>query len=272
MGSSSLFDLTGKKSLVTGGNSGLGLGFARGLAKQGSDVMLWSRNQERNRVAEEELRAFGVQSYSRPVDVSSEKAVVDGVAEAVETMGRLDCVIANAGTFSAAPSFEEMTSEMYHALLNTNQHGAFYTLREGARHMVERAKKGDPGGSLIICGSLSIFRGVPGMAHYGAAKGALTSMMRSAAVDLGKYGIRINVVAPGLIMTGEATWESQGGPPANAHEPDARHQGFIDRTPLGRLGYPNDFEGIAAYLASDASRYHTGDVITIDGGFMAHVV
>ncbi|MET0181952.1 MAG: SDR family oxidoreductase [Caulobacterales bacterium] len=264
-----LFDLTGKTALVTGGNSGLGLGFARGMAKQGADIMLWSRGLERNKVAEEELREYGAKAYSRSVDVSSEEAVKDGIADAVARMGRLDCVVANAGAFSAAPSFEEMDADMWHTLLNTNLHGAFYTLREGARHMVERAKKGDPGGSLMICGSLSIFAGVPGMAHYGAAKGALVSVMKSAAVDLGKYGIRVNVVAPGYIKTHEATWESRGEPPKNPPPPGPHDQIFINSTPLGRVGYPNDFEGIAAYLASDAARFHTGDVITIDGGYMA---
>jgi len=268
---SDLFDLTGKKALVTGGNSGLGLGFARGLAKQGADVMLWSRDAERNRAAVAELGELGAQAYAAPVDVSSEDAVIAGMKEAVQIMGRLDCVIANAGIANQAPSFEEMDSPRYHGLLDINLHGAFYTLREGARHMVARAKQGDPGGSMMICGSLSIFAGVTGLAHYGAAKGALTSMMKSAAVDLGKYGVRVNVVAPGYIKTGASTRASRGRPPESPAPPSALDQHMIDGTPLGRVGYPYDFEGIAAYLASDAARFHTGDVIVVDGGYMAKI-
>jgi NAD(P)-dependent dehydrogenase (short-subunit alcohol dehydrogenase family) len=252
-----LFDLTGKKTLVTGGNSGLGLGFATGLAKQGADVMLWARNAEKNRAAEEQLKPYGGRVLSRSVDVSSKEAVVSGMQEAIAEFGRLDCVIANAGISSAAPSTVEMDDAIYHGLLDINMHGAFYTLREGARHMVERAKAGDPGGSLIVCGSLSVYMGVPGRAHYAAAKGALASIMRCMAVELGQYGIRVNMVAPGYVKT-------------DIHIPVAT-PGYPKRTPMRRAGYLPDFEAIAAYLASDGSSFHTGDVIVIDGGYLVAV-
>jgi NAD(P)-dependent dehydrogenase (short-subunit alcohol dehydrogenase family) len=267
-----MFDLSGKVALITGGNSGLGLGFARGIARQGGDVMIWSRNEARNRDAVDELRGLGVRAEARSVDVSSEDEVVRGVAETVAIFGRVDCAVANAGMFSSSGTFTDLSSAQYHELLNTNQHGAFYTLREAGRHMVTRAKAGDPGGSMMICGSLSIFAGVPGMAHYGAAKGALVSIAKSAAVDLGPYGVRVNVVAPGYIKTGEATRASRGRAPETSGPPSAYDQGFIDSTPMGRVGYPDDFEGIAAYLASDAARFHTGDVIVIDGGYLASVM
>ena len=165
-----IFDLTGKVALITGGNSGIGLGFAVGLAKAGADVVIWGRREQNNRAAEDKLRPYGGRVASREVDVSAETEVVEGMRAAVAEMGRLDCVVANAGHANQAP-FTEMTSEIYHGLLNVNQHGAFYTLREAAKHMVARAKAGDPGGSLILCGSGSIYQGVPTMAHYGAAKG-----------------------------------------------------------------------------------------------------
>lgn len=261
-----LFDLTGKKALVTGGNSGLGLGFARGIAKQGGDVMLWARSEAKNRIAEEDLRTYGREVIARAVDVASETAVVEGMREAVSALGRLDCVIANAGISSAVPSIVELDSATYHELLGINMHGAFYTLREAARYMVERAKQGDPGGSLIICGSLSVFMGVPGMAHYGAAKGALASIMKSMAVDLGKYGIRVNMVAPGYVKTDLGRGRVGD---ASVHSPQDKL--FAERTPIPRVGYPEDFEGIAAYLASDCSRFHTGDIIVIDGGWLINV-
>jgi NAD(P)-dependent dehydrogenase (short-subunit alcohol dehydrogenase family) len=256
-----LFDLSGKKALVTGGNSGLGLSFAKGLAKQGADLMLWARDAEKNRAAEEELRAFGGEVSSQSLDVASEAAVVEQMQAAVAQFGRLDCVIANAGISGAVPSVLDLDSATYHRLLDINMHGAFYTLREAARHMVARAKAGDPGGSLIVCGSLSVFLGVPGLAHYGAAKGALASIMRTMAVELGKFGVRVNMVAPGYTKTDLGRWREDS--------PLDRH--FAEHTPIPRVGYPRDFEAIAAYLASDGAAFHTGDVIVIDGGYLVSV-
>jgi NAD(P)-dependent dehydrogenase (short-subunit alcohol dehydrogenase family) len=255
-----LFDLTGKKALVTGGNSGLGLGFAIALAKGGADVVIWGRNPQKNETAAAKLRQYGTRIESRLVDVSTEKAVVDGMAAAVQQMGRLDCVIANAGSVTLSP-FHEMTTEIYNSLIGTAQHGGFYTLREAAKHMVKRAEAGDPGGSLIICGSLSIFAGGPNMAHYGTAKGALNSMSKGMAVELGRYGVRVNVVAIGMTMTEMVEANMESAKP------------FIDmtsaRNPMGRIGHTEDMEGIIIYLASDLSKYHTGDTITIDGGHRA---
>jgi NAD(P)-dependent dehydrogenase (short-subunit alcohol dehydrogenase family) len=254
-----MFDLTGKVALVTGGNSGIGLGFARGLAKAGADLMIWGRRADSNRAAEKVLREHGGRVSSRAVDVSSEAEVVEGMRAAVAEMGRLDCVVANAGFATMSP-ITEMTGKIYHDLLNVNQHGAFYTLREAAKHMVARAQAGDRGGSLIICGSGSIFQGVPLLAHYGAAKGALNALAKAFAAELGPHGIRANVIAPGFIIT-EMT---QADP-----ELGARIAAIVAaKAPLGRAGLPEDLEGAVVYLASDASRYHTGDTLVIDGGKM----
>lgn len=255
-----IFDLTGKVALVTGGNSGIGLGFALGLARAGADVVIWGRRDEHNRAAADKVRAHGGRVASRAVDVSSEAEVVEGVRAAVAEMGRLDCVVANAGIANQAP-FTSMTAETYHNLLNVNLHGAVYTLREAAKHMVSRAQAGDPGGSLIICGSGSIFQGVPTMAHYGMAKGALNSLAKALAAELGPHGIRANVIAPGFIIT-EMT---QADPVLGARIAAA----VAAKAPLGRAGRPEDLEGAVVYLASDASCYHTGDTLMIDGGKLA---
>src|SRR5271154_1621638 len=252
---SNIFDLTGKVALVTGGNSGIGLGFANGLAKAGADVVIWGRREPHNRTAERALRLHGGRVASREVDVSAESEVVEGMRAAVAEMGRLDCVVANAGFATQAP-FTEMTAEIYHSLLNVNLHGAFYTLREAAKHMVARSRAGDRGGSLILCGSGSIYQGVPTMAHYGTAKGALNSLAKALAAELGPHGIRANVIAPGFIIT-EMT---QADPVLAA--------AVAAKAPLGRAGRPEDLEGAVVYLASDASRYHTGDTLVIDGGKM----
>jgi NAD(P)-dependent dehydrogenase (short-subunit alcohol dehydrogenase family) len=253
-----LFDLTGKVVLATGANSGIGLGFLQGCAKQGADVVVWGRRPEKNAEAVQTLRSLGApRAHAEAVDVSDEAAVVAAFASTLGVMGRVDCVFANAGFHHRAESFSDLTSEMYHALLNVNLHGAFYTLREASRHMRERARKGDPGGSLVACGSLSMFHGLQGMEHYAAAKGALSAMIKGLAVELGPYGVRANMLAPGFILTGMAE-----GDPRTA----AITERFAAITPLGRPGHVADMEGPGAYLASDASRFHTGDILIVDGG------
>lgn len=253
-----LFDLSGKVVLATGANSGIGLGFLQGCAKQGADVVVWGRRANKNAEAVERLRALGApRAHAEAVDVSDEAAVVAAFESSVRAMGRIDCVFANAGIHDRADSFADLTSERYHELLAVNLHGAFYTLREGARHMRERAQAGDPGGSLVACGSLSIFHGLQGMEHYAGAKGALSAMIKGLAVEMGRYGVRANMLAPGFIVTGFAIDEA-----ALAKVSER----FAAITPLGRAGQLADIEGPAAYLASDASRFHTGDILVVDGG------
>ncbi len=254
-----LFDLTGKVVLATGANSGIGLGFLQGCAKQGADVVLWGRRADRNAKAVAHLLELGAPRASAlEVDVANEDEVDAGFADAVARMGRVDCVFANAGFSSNAKSIAEMSSKTYHDLINVNQHGAFYTLRAAARHMTERAKAGDPGGSLVACGSLSIFHGLPGMEHYAAAKGALAAIIKSLAAELGPIGVRANMIAPGFIMSG-----MMEGAPEAMMEGIIKH--FAGQTPMGRVGLIDDIEGPAAYLASDASKFHSGDILIIDG-------
>lgn len=258
-----VFDLTGKVSLVTGANAGLGFGFARGLASAGSDVIIWGRREDKNQRAMKELAQHGVRVASKVVDVASEAAVIAGMQAVVDEFGRLDCVVANAGV-SGRVAFTEMSAQAYHELLDTNLHGAFYTLREAAKHMVDRAKRGQPGGSLIICGSLSIFSGVSNMAHYAAAKGALESMSKTLAAELGPQQIRVNVIAPGFIAT-----EMTQADPAVFKAVEAA---MASKTALGRVGQPEDVAGAVVYLASDAAKYHTGDTLIIDGGQLSKLV
>jgi len=256
-----LFDMSGKVTLVTGGNSGLGLGFAHALARQGGDLVIWGRRAGKNAEAAESLRQHGHRVLAQEVDVADEARVCSAMAEAVADMGRLDCVIANAGVNVARTDFHKLDSRTYHDLLAINQHGAFYTLREGAKHMVARAEAGDPGGSLIIDGSASVINGVPGIETYAAAKGALMTMMKSIAVGYGRYGVRANMICPGYMDT-----DLPGRDPAVVAFNAERMR---NRSPIPRPGLPADLDGIIVYLASDASAYHTGDVMVIDGGLTA---
>jgi NAD(P)-dependent dehydrogenase (short-subunit alcohol dehydrogenase family) len=254
-----IFDLTGKVALVTGGNSGIGLGFSRALARAGAQVMIWGRRTDANTAAVEKLGAFG-KVEADVVDVSDEAAIIAGMARLIDRMGRLDIVVANAGIATTSP-FAEMDAATYYGLLNVNLHGAVFTLREAAKHMVARAAAGDPGGSMILCGSGSIFQGVPTLAHYAIAKGALNALSKTLAAELGPHGVRCNVIAPGFIQT-EMT---MGDPAVGAYLTEM----VTAKTPLGRAGTPEDLEGAVVYLASDASRYHTGDTLVIDGGKMS---
>lgn len=251
------FDLSGKVVLVTGANSGIGFAFADAIAQAGGDVVIWGRRKERNEEAAEKLRAHGRRVATEVVDVADESAQQEGFARAIEAMGRLDGVIANAGFVTIAPILD-LTLEQYDALQRVAQRGAFVTLREGARHMVERAKQGDPGGSLIATGSLTNFAATPMIAHYGAAKSAVAALVRNLALELGPHGVRANMVCAGLTKTEMVPFDDE----------HPLGQEAVKKIPLGRMADPAEIGGIAVYLMSDAARYHTGDTITVDGGRM----
>ena len=253
------FDLTGKVALITGGNSGIGLGMAEGLARAGAGVAIWGRNAAKNAAAAEQLGAHGAcRAYA--VDVADEAAVVAAMDQTVADFGRVDCVIANAGIGGGAKSFAEFPTEQWRRVLAVDLDGAFWTLREACKHMEARAKAGDPGGSLIAISSVSAIDGAPRNQAYAAAKGALTAMIKGIAVEYARHGVRANAVLPGWVHTDLA------GP---ALDSKGFQEKVLPRMPVRRWGAPDDFGGIAVYLASDASSFHTGDVIVIDGGYTA---
>lgn len=247
------FDLSGHGAVITGGNSGIGLGFATALAQAGADVAIWGTNEEKNAAAAESLKQHGTTIVALRCDVGDEQAVDEAMARSIEGLGRVDSCFANAGIGGAAP-FVEMTSEEWHRVLRVNLDGAFFTLRAAARHMVER---GD-GGSLVATSSLAAIDGQPRGEHYAASKGGLVTMMKAIAVELARYRIRANVIQPGWIATAMT---------AGAFAWDKFRDNVMPRIPARRWGQPEDFGGIAVYLASPASSYHTGDTFLIDGGY-----
>jgi NAD(P)-dependent dehydrogenase (short-subunit alcohol dehydrogenase family) len=251
------FDLTGKVGLVTGGNGGIGLGMAEGLAAAGAKVDVWGQNPEKNAKAEATLKGYGGEVLVQAVDVADEASVVAGVAEVLKTFGRLDFVAANAGIGGGAP-FDQMTTEKWRRVTTVNLDAVFWTFREAARHMIERANAGDPGGSLVVTSSTSAIHGAPRNQAYASTKGAVLSMMRGLAVEYARYGIRANSILPGWIRS-----DMTAGLQAN----DKFNEKAIGRVPMRRWGEPEDFSGIAVYLASDASRFHTGDSFVIDGAY-----
>ena len=252
------FNLTGKVSLVTGGNRGIGLGMAEALAQSGSDIVIWGSNAERNLEAEGKLTSHGVRVLAQTVNVADEAQVVAAMAEAVIAMGRVDTVIANAGIGGGARSFSEMSTETWRRVMGVNMEGVFWTLREACKHIVERSKAGDPGGSLIGIASLAAIEGAARNEAYAATKGGVISMMKSIAVEHARYGVRANAILPGWIATDMT---------AGAQDNSAFAEKVIPRVPARRWGQPADFGGVAVYLASDASSYHSGDTFVIDGGY-----
>jgi len=252
------FNLKGKVALITGGNRGIGFGMAEALAQAGADVVIWGSNADYNKAAEEKLTNYGVRVKAQRVDVADEHAVAAGMLEAVEAMGRIDTVIANAGIGGGAKSFAEFPTDVYRRVLSVNLDGVFFTFREACKHMVARANAGDPGGSLVVTSSLSAISGAARNEAYAGTKGAVISMMKGLAVEHARYGVRANAILPGWI----ATDMTQG-----AQDSSAFAEKVIPRVPARRWGEPEDFGGIAVYLASDASKYHSGDSFVIDGGY-----
>ena len=253
-----LFDLTGKVALVTGGNGGIGLGMAEGLAKHGADVVIWGTNPDKNAAATERLRAFGTTIESRLVDVADEAAVKDGIAALLDQFGRLDNAVANAGVSQNHSDVFDMTDDDLDQIEGVNQRGVLYTLRAAATHMIDRAKAGDPGGSLVSIASTAAIHGAGRNMIYGATKGAVVSLTRAMAVEFGRYKIRVNTICPGWTRS-EMTEVSQNW--------DKFNEKVISRVPIRGWADPEEFAGIAVYLASDTSTFHTGDMIVIDGGY-----
>jgi NAD(P)-dependent dehydrogenase (short-subunit alcohol dehydrogenase family) len=254
-----LFDLTGHVGLVTGGNSGIGLGYAKGLAQCGAAVAIWGTNPAKNDAAAKELSELGGDVHAVICDVGDRQAVEAAMAETVGALGRVDSCFVNAGVGGRGSSFLDMTDEEWKRVLRVNLDGAMYTSQEALRHMVKRWEDGDTnGGSLVFTSSGSAFFGQPRGEHYASSKGAVLAMSRAIAVEFARYGVRSNAIVPGWIDTELAS---------GALHWDKFIERNMPRTPARRWGSGDDFAGIAAYLASPAAGYHTGDIITIDGGY-----
>jgi NAD(P)-dependent dehydrogenase (short-subunit alcohol dehydrogenase family) len=251
------FDLHGKVALITGGNGGIGLGMADALAQAGADVAIWGRNEAKLATAAEQLSHYGTRVSTAAVDVSELGEVEDAMRALVSELGRIDSAFANAGMGRGGP-FLSSSVENYRAVLATNLDGVVWTLREAARHMVDRADAGDPGGSLVAVSSLAAIEGAARNQSYAASKGAVISVVNAIAVEFARYGVRANSILPGWTLT-----EMSG---AAADNPKFTER-VIGRVPSRRWGTPADFGGIAVYLASDASSYHSGDSLIIDGGY-----
>jgi NAD(P)-dependent dehydrogenase (short-subunit alcohol dehydrogenase family) len=254
-----LFDLTGHVALVTGGNGGIGLGMADALAAHGASVAIWGTNPDKNRAAHDQLAAHGGRVVSLLCDVGDQDAVMASMASTVDSLGALHSCFVNAGVGGKAPSFVGMTADEWRRVMRVNLDGAFFTAQEAVRHMVARHETGDRrGGSVVFTSSGSAMFGQAKGQHSAGSKGAVISMAKAIAVEHARHGIRCNALVPGWI-------ESEMTAPALGWDKFVAN--VMPRIPVRRWGVGADLGGIAVYLASDASSYHTGDVITIDGGY-----
>ena len=247
------FDLTGHVALVTGGNGGIGLGMARALAEAGAAVAIWGTNEEKNAKAAAELTALGATAQAFRCDVGDEEQVDTTFAATVEAMGKVDSCFANAGVGAGGP-LVDMTLDTWRYVQRVNSEGVFHTFRAAARHMIERGE----GGRLVGVSSTSAIHGAARNISYAHSKTGMLGMNRALAVELARYGITANSILPGWIET-DMTQGAFG------------YQKFVDnvmpRIPERRWGQPGDFGGVAVYLASAASSYHTGDSFVIDGAY-----
>jgi NAD(P)-dependent dehydrogenase (short-subunit alcohol dehydrogenase family) len=251
---SGLFDLAGHVALVTGGNSGIGLGMAGGLARSGADVAIWGTNADRNAAAVDELAQHGTRVRSWRCDVGDEDAVEAVFAATLEHFGRIDSCFANAGVVGSGARFVDTTLDDWRAVTRVNLDGAFLTLRASARHMISRGG----GGVLVGTSSVSTVHGAPRAQAYAASKAGLTQIIKGCAVELARYGINAHSVVAGWTET----------PLASPRLQDVRfEQAVMPRMPQRRWGAPDDFARLAVYLAGGVGGFHTGDEIVVDGAY-----
>jgi hypothetical protein len=251
------FDLAGRCAVITGGNGGIGHGMARALLASGASVAIWGSNPGKTQRARDTLAAEcgdAARVHAFVCDVSDESQVERAFAESVAALGKVDACFANAGVSSKGTLLTDMSLDEFRRVQRVNVEGVFLTFRAAARHMAQRGE----GGSLVATASTAAVEGAARNSHYGASKGAVTSMVRALAVELARHRIRVNSILPGWIVT-DMTERSVGNPKfADA---------VLPRIPARRWGEIDDFGGIAVYLASDASGYATGEQFLIDGGY-----
>lgn len=248
-----LFDLQGKVALVTGGNGGIGLGIARGLAQAGADIAVAGRNLDKTRRAVDELSCLGVRTVGVQADVADEQQVRKMVVEAVAALGGVDILVANAGT-SVRKQPEEYDLAEWSMIVGTNLTGVFASCLAVHPELKRRG-----GGKIVTIGSMTSLFGLDMAAPYTASKGGVMQLTKSLSSAWAKDNIQVNCILPGWIDT-ELTQGARRVRPS-------LHDTVVERTPLKRWGQPQDLAGAAVFLCSRASDFVTGVALPVDGGF-----
>jgi 2-deoxy-D-gluconate 3-dehydrogenase len=245
-----LFDLQGKAALVTGGNGGIGLGMARGLARAGARIAIAGRDKSKNAEA---LKSLGEKAVALEADLRDEKSCRGMVEQAAERLGGLDILVNNAGT-NVRKAPQDYSLEEWKLVLDTNLTSAFVASQAAYPHL-----KRAGGGKIVNIGSMMSIFGASFVAPYGASKGGIVQLTRALACAWAKDNIQVNAVLPGWIdtaLTRQARKDIAG-----------LHERVLARTPAGRWGAPDDLSGIAVFLCSPASDFITGTAIPVDGGY-----
>ncbi len=248
-----LFDLTGRVAIVTGGNGGIGLGMARGMAAAGASIVVAARNREKSLRAVAELEGLGARADAIEVDVSDEASVEHLVAATVERFGHIDVLVNNAGT-NVRKRPEEMSLSEWHLVVDTNLTSAFMLSKASYPHMQTQG-----GGKIINIGSMMSIFGTSFTPAYASSKGGIVQLTKSLAAAWARDHIQVNAVLPGWIDTDLTAAARQQVP--------GLHEWVLARIPDGRWGTGHDLAGIAVFLASAASDYVTGTAIPVDGGY-----
>jgi len=251
------FDLTGRVAIVTGTSRGLGQYFARALAKAGADLILTSRKREDLSTFEKEIQSLGRRAASLELDVRDQKSIERFAADAETVYGHLDILVNNAGCNVRKPALD-VTWDDWNLVLDTNLRGSFFVAQAIARRMIPRGY-----GRIINIGSVTCVAGYAGLGPYGASRGGIRQLTMSLADDWGKHGVTVNCLAPGWFRTAQN----------NVMYEDKEWVEYLsDRIPLKRPGQPNDLDGAVVFLASEASRYVTGQTLLVDGGISTGAV
>ncbi|HTC05559.1 MAG TPA: glucose 1-dehydrogenase [Xanthobacteraceae bacterium] len=248
-----IFDLRNRVAFITGGNGGIGLGMAKGLAAAGAAVVIAGRNKIKAQSALSELHSLGGQAEFVELDVLNEASCRQAIERAVERFGRLDILVNNAGTTVRAQP-QDLTARDWHLVMNTNLTSAFLCSQAAYPHMVRAGA-----GKIINIGSMMSVFASSYATPYAASKGGIVQMAKAMAVAWAKDNIQVNTILPGWIdtnLTRKAREEVQG-----------LHEKVLARTPAQRWGNPDDFAGIAVFLAAPASNFITGAAIAVDGGY-----
>ncbi|HEY6803137.1 MAG TPA: glucose 1-dehydrogenase [Pyrinomonadaceae bacterium] len=252
--SHSRLELSDKVAVVIGGTSGIGLAIAKGMAEAGADVVPTSRRSEQVESAAKEIEARGRRSLQIISDVSDRASLQNVLDETVKALGKVDILVNSAGRTKRAPTLE-FTEEDWNDIIDTNLTGTLRAAQVFGRHMLERGA-----GSIINIASLSTFVALYEVAAYSASKAAVASLTKSLAIEWGQRGVRVNAIAPGVFRT-----------PLNEKLLDETDRGreFLLRTPMKRFGKVEELAGAAIFLASDAASFVNGEILTVDGGFLA---
>jgi NAD(P)-dependent dehydrogenase (short-subunit alcohol dehydrogenase family) len=248
-----LFSLDGQSALVTGAGRGIGQAIALALAWAGADVAIASRTESELLATAGQIEAAGRRAVVLPTDLSEPGSAAPLVEKACLALGKLNVLVTSSGTIIRKPALD-ISEDDWNPVINLNLSARFFVSQAAARRMRET------GGSIIHIGSLSNFFGVPNIVAYAASNGGLAAMMRAQAVEWAEYGIRVNVIAPGTILTRQVEGLFQ-----NADVLASR----LAKIPMNRLGQPQDVAGAAVFLASAASAYITGHTLVVDGGWLA---